>query len=120
MEQVLLLEQTIDYCKSLLPQLCTKAADNKEIEHDLPKGTAVMASKKERGDEMYFNATKGKKGKKGMKLLPQLHDQNDPEHAQKVMQKQNAKSIKHTAESLTVFKGLGVGTPMVVSDYQTS
>lgn len=111
MDQILLLQQTMDYCRGLLPLSQAAKVVEKEIEHDLPKGTAVMASKKERSEEMYFNATKGKKGKKGMKMLQPLEENEGG-----ASKKKQTQSIKHTADSLTVFRKLGLATPMVIAD----
>lgn len=113
MDHVICLEQTIDYCKGLLPLQQQKAAKEVDVIHDLPKGTQVMKTKKERSEEMFCDASKGKRGKKGNKILSA---NNDEEHLASMMKKKQSQSIKHTAESLTVFKSLSLPTPMIVSD----
>lgn len=112
-EEVITLEQTIDYCNGLLPKTHAAAVKEKDIIHDLPKGTLVMKTKKERSEEMFMDATKGKKGKKGNKLLVHV---DDKEHDEAALKKKQSQAIKHTAESLSIFKQLGLPTPMIVSD----
>lgn len=102
-----LLEQTIDYCKGLLPKEAAAKEEEKEIQH--LEGFQAMKSKRDRDNEMYFEATKGKKGKKNMKNLTPKEDKELSTGAGK-------KAIKHTAESFSIFKQLEVSTPMSVGE----
>lgn len=106
--EVTLLEQTIDYCKGLLPQSAESKSDDKPLEYNNPEGYVVMASKKDRAAEMYMEMSKGKKGKKGMKNMAPKED--GPREIK------TSKPLKHTAETFTIFKTLEVSTPMVLGD----
>merc|ERR1712066_1200300 len=63
--QITLIEQTMKFCKGLLPQ---DAVEQKEVEKEVVynnKDTEVVLSKKEdRADEWYFTPTKKKGGAK--------------------------------------------------------
>merc|ERR1711907_901522 len=65
--EMTLIEQTIKFCKDLLPQDAgEKKAEAKEIEHNNKDGEMVLLSKEKRGEEFYYAPTKkGKKGKGG-------------------------------------------------------
>ncbi|CAD7949915.1 unnamed protein product [Amoebophrya sp. A120] len=93
LNETTLLEQTLDYCKNLLPKSEeAKAEEKKEV--NAPDGVRVLMSKKDRDTEMYFEATKKKSLKK------------------KGGDKAKATAIKHTAETFAIFDQLKVKAPM--------
>lgn len=112
-EEKVLLEQTVTYCKDLLPAQNKGPEAAKEIDYNNPEGYVVMRTKKDRDADMYFEATRGKKGKKGAQaqLPPKEEGSTDESSASS-----SKKPIKHTAETFAIFKQLGVKTPMTISE----
>merc|ERR1712187_1053657 len=100
--QVTLIEQTIQFCKGLLPQ---EAADNKEEKKETvfnnKDGEVVLGKKEDRANEFYFSPTKKKGGHK---------------KAAKAPEDQTKKSIKHNAETFKLFDSLGLEAPITVAD----
>merc|ERR1712187_1031674 len=92
--QITLIEQTMKFCKGLLPQ---DAVEQKEVEKEIVynnKDTEVVLSKKEdRADEWYFCPTK----KKG---APKKGKTSGGDSAKK--------PIKHNAETFKLFDTLGL------------
>merc|ERR1712226_1204933 len=85
--EITLIEQTIAFCNSLTQKKVEdKKDEKKEIAHDNPEGTQVLAKKGEE-EEYYMMPTKAKKGKskKGGKS------------------ESSAKPIKHNAETFRLF-----------------
>merc|ERR1712039_359679 len=98
--EIMLIEQTIAFCKSLTT---TKAKEEKKDKQDLtldnPEGT-VMLGKKEDRDEFWFAPTKEKKtGKKA----------TGKESA-------GSKRIKHNQETFRLFDQLKLDAPITVDD----
>jgi len=84
-----LLEQSILFCKNLINRPTEVVVEKKEVEHDLPEGAVVF--KKE--EEFFFAPTKGKKVK-GKK-------------------KETSKNvIKHNAITFELFNKLGLAAPI--------
>merc|ERR1712072_611065 len=103
--QITLIEQTVQFCKDLLPkEVAEDKEEKKEIVFNNKDGEVVLGSKADRADEFYFAPTK-KKGaaKKG----------NKPEADQ------SKKSIKHNAETFKLFDSLGLEAPITVADVPT-
>merc|ERR1712050_599024 len=100
--QITLIEQTMKFCKGLLPQ---DAVEQKEVEKEVVynnKDTEVVLSKKEeRADEWYFCPTK----KKG---APKKGKASGGDSAKK--------PIKHNAETFKLFDTLGLEAPITVAD----
>lgn len=100
-QEMTLLEQTILFCKSLTASKgVEEKQEKKEISHDNPEGTQVLAKKEDR-DEFYFVPTAKKKSKnknKGAK----------GEGA--------SKAIKHNAETFRLFDALKVDAPITTDD----
>jgi len=94
-----LIEQTIAFCKSLLPKDGEekKVDAKKEISHSNKDGETVLLSKDSRDEEFYFAATK--KGK-----------------AAKMKKKDGGKSIKHNAETFRLFDQLKLDAPVTTDD----
>jgi len=94
-----LIEQTIAFCKSLLPKDGEekKVDAKKEISHSNKDGETVLLSKDNRDEEFYFAATK--KGK-----------------AAKMKKKDGGKSIKHNAETFRLFDQLKLDAPVTTDD----
>merc|ERR1712050_38361 len=97
-----LIEQTMKFCKGLLPQ---DVAEQKEVKKEVVynnKDTEVVLSKKEdRADEWYFCPTK----KKG---APKKGKASGDDSAKK--------PIKHNAETFKLFDTLGLEAPITVAD----
>jgi len=98
LNETTLLEQTIDYCKGMLPKDDSAVEEEKKDLASLAPaaGARVLLSKKDRETEMYFTATKKKNLKK---------------KAEK-----KGVAIKHTAETFAVFEQLKVKAPLTVDD----
>merc|ERR1712050_404636 len=99
--QITLIEQTVKFCKGLLPQ---EAAEQKEEKKDTvfnnKAGEVVLGKKEDRADEWYFCPTKKKGGpKKG-----------------KASGDESKKPIKHNAETFKLFDTLGLEAPITVAD----
>merc|ERR1719230_137289 len=84
------------FCKSFLPKE-EKAEEKKtEIAHTNPDTHTVLASKKERGEEMYFVSTKKNKAAKKAKAA--------------------ATQIRHNAVTFKLFKELDLDAPITTDD----
>merc|ERR1719291_1090035 len=86
--QITLIEQTMKFCKNLLPQdTSEKKEELKETVFNNKDGEVVLSKKEDRADEWYFCPTK-KKGGKG---------------APKKEEDKTKKPIKHNAETFKLF-----------------
>merc|ERR1712151_212408 len=101
--QITLIEQTMKFCKGLLPQ---DAVETKEEKKDTvfnnKDGEVVLGKKEDRADEWYFCPTKKKGGaaKKGKASNDDM----------------SKKPIKHNAETFKLFDTLGLEAPITVAD----
>merc|ERR1719291_521217 len=99
--QITLIEQTMKFCKGLLPQ---DAVETKEEKKDTvfnnKDGEVVLGKKEDRADEGYFTPTKKKGGpKKG-----------------KASGDESKKPIRHNAETFKLFDTLGLEAPITVAE----
>merc|ERR1711953_811076 len=99
---MVLIEQTITFCKSLLPQEKTEEKEEKkETVHNNKDGEVVLLKKEDREEEYFFAPTKKKGPKKGKSA-----SSDDP----------SKKAIKHNAETFKLFDALKVEAPITVAD----
>jgi uncharacterized coiled-coil DUF342 family protein len=101
LSQITLIEQTITFCKGLLPQ--NKAEDKeekKETTYNNKDGEFVLLSKESRDEEFFFAPTKKKAQKKGKAAGDDT----------------SKKPIKHNAETFKLFDTLGLEAPITVAD----
>lgn len=92
-----LIEQSLFFCKSLLPkEEESKVVDKKEITHNVKDGEIVLAKKGEE-EEYYFAPTKKAK-------------------ASKAKGKKESKAIKHNAETFRLFSQLKLDAPVTTDD----
>merc|ERR1712054_141250 len=100
--EITLIEQTVKFCKDLLPQDSgKKEEEKKEIEHNNKDGEMVLLSKEKRAEEFYYAPTK--KGKKGKG--PKAADADSG----------SKKPIKHNAETFKLFDSLKLDPPLTVA-----
>merc|ERR1712217_599974 len=100
--QITLIEQTMKFCKGLLPQETgEKKEESKETVFNNKDGEVVLSKKEDRADEWYFCPTKKKGGAK------QGKKSNDDV---------SKKPIKHNAETFKLFDTLGLEAPITVAD----
>merc|ERR1712187_592221 len=100
--QITLIEQTMKFCKGLLPQDAgEKKEEIKETVFNNKDGEVVLSKKEDRADEWYFCPTKKKGGAKKGKAS------NDDV---------SKKPIKHNAETFKLFDTLGLEAPITVAD----
>merc|ERR1712032_232334 len=101
--EITLIEQTIKFCKSLLPKAETEQKEEKkETVYDNPEGSEVLLKKEDR-DEWYF--TPAKKGKKAKGK----DAKGDGSGA-------SSKPIKHNAETFQLFDKLKIDAPITTGD----
>merc|ERR1712054_327951 len=99
--EITLIEQTVKFCKDLLPQDSgKKEEEKKEIEHNNEDGEMVLLSKEKRAEEFYYAPTK--KGKKGKSAKSSEADGSK-------------KPIKHNAETFKLFDSLKLDPPLTVA-----
>merc|ERR1712013_860754 len=98
---ITLIEQTVKFCKGLLPQdAAEQKEEKKETVFNNKDGEVVLSKKEDRADEWYFCPTKKKGGpKKG-----------------KASGDESKKPIKHNAETFKLFDTLGLEAPITVAD----
>merc|ERR1712113_1027997 len=98
--QITLIEQTVKFCKGLLPQEAVEQKeDKKDTVFNNKDGEVVLSKKEDRADEWYFCPTKKKGGpKKG-----------------KASGDESKKPIKHNAETFKLFDTLGLEAPITVA-----
>merc|ERR1712232_295344 len=100
--QITLIEQTMKFCKNLLPQDASeKKEELKETVFNNKDGEVVLSKKEDRADEWYFCPTKKKGGAKKDKAAS-----GDV----------SKKPIKHNAETFKLFDTLGLEAPITVAD----
>merc|ERR1712066_702799 len=102
--EITLIEQTIKFCKSLLPQeSADQKEEKKEVVYNNKAGEEVLMKKEDRADEWFFMPTKrGKAAKKGKSGGGE--------------QDQSKKPIKHNAETFKLFDNLKLDAPITVAD----
>merc|ERR1712086_405116 len=100
--EITLIEQTEKWCNDLLPKDTTeKKEEKKETVFNNKDGEEVMASKKDRNEEMYFVPSKVK-AKKGQKKGAEGDASKKP--------------IKHNAETFKLFDSLKLDAPITTAD----
>merc|ERR1711971_484189 len=99
---MVLIEQTITFCKSLLPQeKAEEKEEKKETNYNNKDGETILLRKDAREEEFFFAPTAKKRGKKGKS--------SSDDNASK-------KAIKHNAETFKLFDALKVEAPITVAD----
>lgn len=93
--EVALLEQTITFCKNLLPKESEETKAKTEVAHTNPEGYAVLKKKDEREEEFFSAATKKKGPTKKNRAAPST-------------------VIKHDAYTFRLFDALEVKAPSSV------
>jgi len=96
LHEMSILQQTMKFCKSFMPKEEKSEQTKAEITHTNPDTHTVLASKKDRAEEMYFVATK--KGKAAKKA------------------KAAATQIRHNAVTFKLFKELDLDAPITTDD----
>merc|ERR1719316_1665841 len=100
--QITLIEQTLQFCKGLLPQEAAESKEEKkETVFNNKDGEVVLGKKEDRANEFYFAPTKKKGGAK---------------KANKPADDKTKKTIKHNAETFKLFDSLGLEAPITVAD----
>merc|ERR1711865_1276018 len=101
--EIVLIEQTEAFCKSLMPQAKDDKKDDekKETTHNNKDGEMVLASKASRDEEMYYVPTR--KGKAAKKKGGAGEDGGK-------------KPIKHNAETFKLFDSLKLDAPITTAD----
>uniref|UniRef100_A0A7S0ZNP3 Uncharacterized protein n=1 Tax=Noctiluca scintillans TaxID=2966 RepID=A0A7S0ZNP3_NOCSC len=96
-----LLEQTILFCKGLLPKDADASGSKDKVVRDVvaPDGAMVLLSKDKREEEFYFAPTKKKTAAKGSKV-----------------KKPDSKAIKHTMYTFQLFEKLKIDAPITTDD----
>merc|ERR1712146_596941 len=101
--KITLIEQTITFCKSLMPQDKAKTEEvKKETQHTIKDGEVVLMKKEDREEEFFFAPTK--KGKAGKKAKGGDGGDN------------SKKPIKHNAETFKLFDSLKLDAPITTAD----
>merc|ERR1712151_831271 len=99
---ITLIDQTVQFCKGLLPKEEEEAKEEKkETVHTNKEGEVVLGKKEDRANEFYFAPTKKKGGAK---------------KANKPAEEKTKKTIKHNAETFKLFDSLGLEAPITVAD----
>merc|ERR1712176_1129386 len=100
---MVLIEQTITFCKSLLPQeKAEEKEEKKETVFNNKDGETVLLRKEARDEEFFFAPTKKSKAAKA--------------RGQKSNDEPSKKAIKHNAETFKLFDALKVEAPITVAD----
>jgi len=97
LNETTLLEQTIDYCKGLMPKVEGVEQEKIVCDFNNPEGAKILLSKKDRDAEMYFAPTKKKNLKKKGGVA-------------------KSSAIKHTADTFQIFEQLKLAAPMTTDD----
>jgi len=101
LDEITLIEQTIKFCKGLLPQDATeKKEDKKETVFNNKDNETVLRKKEDREEEYFFAPTKKGKSKK----------------AKSAGSSDGAKPIKHNAETFQLFDKLKLDAPITTAD----
>lgn len=96
LHEMSILQQTMKFCKSFMPKEEKSEETKADIQHNNPDTHTVLASKKERGEEMYFVSTKKSKAAKKAKAA--------------------ATQIRHNAVTFKLFKELDLDAPITTDD----
>merc|ERR1739838_1255621 len=101
--EITLIEQTLKFCKSLLPQeSAAEKEEKKEVVYNNKDNETVLLKKDAREEEFFFAPTK--KGKATKKGKPSGE------------QEASKKPIKHNAETFKLFDSLKLDAPITVAD----
>merc|ERR1711957_688219 len=100
--EITLIEQTVKFCKSLMPQDAgSEKKEEKETVFNNKEGEEVLMKKGDRDQEMYYAPTrKGKSAKK----------------AKGAGEDKSKKPIKHNAETFKLFDSLKLDAPITTAD----
>merc|ERR1712086_109439 len=100
--EITLIEQTVKFCKSLMPQDAgTEKKEEKEVVFNNKDGEEVLMKKEDRANEFYYAPTK--KGKSAKKAKGAGEDKSK-------------KPIKHNAETFKLFDSLKLDAPITTAD----
>jgi len=100
--EMTLIDQTLKFCKDLLPQEEGAAKEEKkETVHNNKDNEVVLMKKEDRDEEFFFAPTAKKKGKKGSAAKADAP---------------KAKPIKHNAETFKLFDSLKLDAPITTAD----
>merc|ERR1712130_962862 len=101
LSQITLIEQTITFCKGLLPQdKAENKEEKKETTYNNKDGEFILLSKESRDEEFFFAPTKKKAQKKGKAAGDDM----------------SKKPIRHNAETFKLFDTLGLEAPITVAE----
>lgn len=105
--EITLIEQTIMFCKSLLPKAETEQKEEKKEQvYNNPEGSEVLLKKEDR-DEWYF--TPSKKGKASKSKGKESKSDSGA----------SSRPIKHNAETFRLFDQLKIDAPITTGDIPT-
>merc|ERR1712100_442192 len=105
--ELTLIEQTVKFCKNLLPQDAgEKKEEKKETVYNNKDGETVLMKKEDRDEEFYFVPTNKKKSGKKSKGGGAAEDTSK-------------KPIKHNAETFKLFDSLKLDAPITVAEIPT-
>merc|ERR1712070_584609 len=98
--EMTLIEQTIKFCKDLMPQETEEKKDEKkDTAHNNTDKETVLLSKESRNEEIYFAPTKKEKAAK-----------------KKAKAAGSSKTIKHNVETFKLFDSLKLDAPITTAD----
>lgn len=103
-----LLEQTLLYCKKLLPKNHDEAQEKKPVEYNNPEGSLIIIPKEERSEEYLFAPPRPRRHEGKIRKRPPTSKLKKSKEAQQV--------LLHTPLSLKLFEELRIIPPVNTSD----
>lgn len=103
-----LLEQTLLYCKKLLPKNDNETQEKKPVEYNNPEGSLIIIPKEDRSEEYLFAPPKPRRHEGKVRKRPPTSKLKRSKDAQQV--------LLHTPLSLKLFEELRIMPPVNTSD----
>lgn len=103
-----LLEQTLLYCKKLLPKNHDEVQEKKPVEYNNPEGSLIIIPKEDRSEEYLFAPPKPRRHEGKIRKRPPTSKLKKSKEAQQV--------LLHTPLSLKLFEELRIVPPVNTSD----
>jgi len=101
--EVVLLEQTLKFCRALMPKVDEKASAEREVAYNNPDGTVVLPPREKQRDKEYL-------------MAPIKPLRNEGKVSKKKTKIEGAQAIRHDVRTLALFDDLQLEAPFSTED----
>jgi len=103
--EVVLLEQTLQFCRSILPREEERPEEKKSVEYNNPEGSVIVIPKEQRGMDFLIPPVK-----------PRRSEAKSMKQREKLKKAENLKTIRHNVHSFSLFEKLMMDAPLSTDD----